>query len=148
MTRSCRVRFTTSATKSAFRCAVPLPKGSFIDPDWSSKKTMQVGFPRLISAAYAISALFPDFGGFHHHSVTMQEKASRSYRCAQGCAFLRTSDHGCDCDGEEKQPRIGMEKWRRFLFLVDFPLLLFWCHSHFWPRFWYGPVRPSGSVLQ
>ena len=87
---------------------------------------MQVGFPRLISAAYAISALFPDFGGFHHHSVTMQEKASRSDRCTQGCAFLRTSDRSCDCDQEEEAPRIGMEKWGRILFLVDFspPTLL------------------------
>ena len=41
-----------------------------------------------------------------------------------------------------------MEKWRSFLFLLIFLSYSPSANSHFWPRFWYGPVRPVGSVLQ
>jgi hypothetical protein len=41
-----------------------------------------------------------------------------------------------------------MEKWRRFLFLLIFLSYSPSATRIFSPRFWYGPVRPVGSVLQ
>jgi hypothetical protein len=47
------------ATTSAFLPRTsPDPIGSAIDPDWSIRKRMQVGFPRLISAVYVMAVAF------------------------------------------------------------------------------------------
>ena len=80
---------------------------------------MQVGFPRLISAAYAISAPFLDFGGFNHHSVTMQEKASRS-AVLKAARFCARAIAAATVTGRRSTQDRAEEKWLRFLFLVDF----------------------------
>lgn len=49
-----------SATTSAFfPLTSPDPIGSAIDPDWSIRKKMQVGFPRLISEVYFTTVALP-----------------------------------------------------------------------------------------
>src|SRR5215211_6520957 len=54
MTRSCSAWLTALETKSALRPEPSPPNGSAIEPDWSSRKTMSVGFARVICAVYAM----------------------------------------------------------------------------------------------
>src|SRR5215207_6664919 len=60
MTRSCSAWLTALATKSALRPEPSPPNGSAIEPDWSSRKTMSVGFARVICAVYAMREAVSD----------------------------------------------------------------------------------------
>src|ERR1043165_165566 len=54
-TSVCSKRLSASATPSALVLPEPTPQTSFIELDWSTRKTKQVGLVRLISALYGMT---------------------------------------------------------------------------------------------
>src|SRR5215204_4480246 len=104
MTRSCSAWLTALETKSALRPEPSPPKGSAIEPDWSSRKTMSVGFARVICAVYAMREMLSGEEAVAFFSAGGPGVVREGARLEAAPALAQEAE--VDVDGQHVQRRV------------------------------------------